>query len=58
MQQQRPRYYCVGAHSDQSLHHLLTEPLDTTECFIGEQMPNEIHTSRVERKTMVTQTYF
>ena len=33
----RPRSACTSAQSDQGLHCLLTESLDTTECMTGEQ---------------------
>ena len=37
--QWRPRSDCADAQSDQGLHWLLTEPLDTIECLNGEQRP-------------------
>ena len=37
--QQRPRSACASAQSDQGLHCMLTESLDTTECKNGEQRP-------------------
>ena len=37
--QRRPRSACASAQSDQDLHCLLTESLDTAECIDGEQMP-------------------
>ena len=36
--QQRPRSACASMQSDQGLHCLLTESLDTTECMNGEPM--------------------
>ena len=35
--QRRPRLACASAQSDQGLHCLLTESLDTTECMNAEQ---------------------
>ena len=37
--QWRPRSDCTKVQSDQGLHCLLTESLDTTECMNGEQRP-------------------
>ena len=37
--QSRPRSACTSTQSDQGLHCLLTESLDTTECMNGEQRP-------------------
>ena len=38
-QQRKPRSACTFAQSDQGLCCPLTDSLDTTECFSGEQMP-------------------
>ena len=37
--QQRPRSACASTQSDQGIHYLLTESLDTTECLSGWQRP-------------------
>ena len=37
--ERRPKSACAFAQSDQGLHCLLTELLDTTECMHGEQRP-------------------
>ena len=37
--QRRPRSACASPQSDQGLHCLLTELLDTTEYITGEQRP-------------------
>ena len=34
------RPVCASMQSDQGLHYLLTESLDTTECMNGEQIPS------------------